>query len=66
MGSYLGVKGVEGGFEVLSELLEGLLRVGYGGISHLVIPGFSVGGSSSSTHFIQGGHDLGSIRGVEG
>ena len=46
MGSYFCVKGVEGGFEVLGELLKGFLRVSYGGIGHLVIPGFGIGGSS--------------------
>ena len=68
MGGYFGVKGVEAGFEVLGELLKGFLRVGYRGIGlgHLVIPGFSIGGSSSSAHFVQGGHDLSGIRGVEG
>ena len=66
MGSGFGVEEVEGGFKVLGELLKGFLGVGYGDIGHLVIPGFSVGGSSSTTHLIQGGHDLGGIRGVEG
>ena len=65
MGSYFGVKGVEGRFEVQSELVKGFLRVGNGSISHLIIPSFSVGSSSSSTHLVQGGHDLGGIRGVE-
>ena len=66
MGSYFSVKGVEGGFEVLGELVEGLFRIGNGSVCHFVILGFSIGGSSSAAHLIQGGHDLGSIRGVEG
>ena len=66
MGGDLSVKGVEGGFEVGDKFVKGFLRGGNGGISHLVIPGFSIGSSSSSTHLVQGGHDFGGIRGVEG
>ena len=65
MGGYFGIKGVESGFEVQSEFIKGFLRVGDGSISHLVIPGFGIRSSSSSTHFFQGGHDLGGVRGVE-
>ena len=66
MGGHLGVKGVECGLKVQGELIEGFLRVGDGSIHHLIIPGLSVRGSSSTTHLVQGGHDLGSIRRVEG
>ena len=66
MGGHLGVKGVEGGLKVLSEFVEGFLGVGDGDISHLIVPGFGIRGSSSSTHLIQGGHDFGGVRGVEG
>ena len=65
MGSYFGVKGVESRFKVQSELIKGLLGVGDGRIHHLVIPSFSTRSSSSTTHFVQGGHDFGSVRGVE-
>ena len=65
MGGHLGVKGVEGGFKVQSELIKGFLGVGDGSISHLIIPYFSIRSSSSSAHLVQGGHDLGGIRGVE-
>ena len=66
MGSYFGVKGVEGGLEILGKLIEGLFGVGNGSICHSVIPGFCIVGSSSTAHFIQGSHDLGGIRVVEG
>ena len=65
MGSYFGVEGVEGGLEVLSELVECLFQIGNGSVSHFVIPDFSIGGSSSSIHLVQGGHDLGRVRGVK-
>ena len=65
MSGYFGIKGVEGGFEILGELVEGLFRVGSGGICHFVIPGFSIGGTSSAAHLVQGGHDLGGIGSVE-
>ena len=65
MSGYFGVKGVEGGFEVLGKLLEGLCGVSNGGICHLIIPSFSIEDSSSTAHLIQGDHDLGSIS-VEG
>ena len=65
MGSYLGVEEVESGLEVLGDLLEGLFGIGDRGVCHLVIPGFGIRGSSSATHLVQGGHDLGSIGGVE-
>ena len=57
---------VENGFNVLGKLLEGLFGVGDGSICHLVIPSLGIGGTSSAAHLIQGGHDLGSVRGVEG
>ena len=65
MGGHLGVEGVECGFKVQGELIEGLFGVGDGSICHLIIPGFSIRGSSSTAHLVQGGHDLGSIRRVE-
>ena len=61
----LGVEGIEGGFNVLSEFIKGFLRVGNGGVSHFIIPCFSIRGSSSSAHFVQGCHDLCGIRGVK-
>ena len=66
MGSYLGVEGVKCGLKVCGELVEGLFGVGDGSISHLIIPGFDVRGSSSTAHLIQSGHDFGGIRRVEG
>ena len=64
VGGDLGVEGVEGGFKVIDELVERLFRVGDVGVGHPVIPGFCVGGSSSSAHLVQGGHDFGGVRGV--
>ena len=64
-GNSFGVEWVEYGFEVLSELVKGLLVVGERGIGHPVIPHFSKGGSSSFTHFIEGCHNLVIVRGVE-
>ena len=66
VGSGSGVKRVECGFEVLGELLEGLLVVGDGGVDHFVIPHLSEGGSSSFTHLVEGRHDLVVVGGVEG
>ena len=66
MGGDLGVKGVKGSFEVLGELVKGFLSIGDGGIGHSIIPGFSVGSSSSIAHLVQRGHDLGGVRGVQG
>ena len=66
MGGYLGIEGVEGGLKVQGELIKGLFRVGDGGVHHLIVPGFYIRGSSSTAHLVQGGHDLGSIRRVEG
>ena len=66
MGSSFGVEGVEGGFEVLGKLFKGLLRVGDGSVHHLVVPSFSVGGSSSVAPLVQSGHGFGSIGGVKG
>ena len=64
MDSHLGVEGVERGLKVQGELVEGFLRVGDGSISHFIIPSFSIRGSSSTAHLVQGGHDFGSIGGV--
>ena len=66
MGGYLGVEGVESGFKVQGELIKGLFGVGNGGVHHVIVPGFCIRSSSSIAHLVQGGHDLGSIRRVEG
>ena len=62
----LSVKGVKSGLKVFDELVEGLFGIRDSVVGHLVIPGFCVGGSSSSTHLVQGSHDLGGVSGVEG
>ena len=66
MGGHLGVKGVECGLKVQGELIEGFLGVGNRSICQFIVPGFSIRGSSSTAHLVQGGHDLGSVRGVQG
>ena len=66
MSGDLGVEGVKGGLEVCDELVKSLFGIGDGVVGHLIIPGLCIGGSSSSAHFVQGGHDLGHVRGVEG
>ena len=66
VGGYLGVKGVERGLKVQGELIKGFLGVGNGSVSHSIVPGFSIRGPSSVAHFVQGGHDLGSIGRVDG
>ena len=66
MSSDLSVKGVKSGLKVFNKLVKGLFSVRASVVSHLVVPGFCVGGSSSSAHLVQGSHDLGGVRGVEG
>ena len=66
MCSDLSVEWVEGGFKVLGEFVKGLLGIRDGGISHSVVPGFGVGGSSSIAHLVQGSHNLGGIGRVQG
>ena len=66
MSGDLSVKWVESGFEVVDELVERLFGVGDVGVSHPVVPGFCIGSSSSSTHLVQGGHDFGSVGGIQG
>ena len=60
------VEGVKSGLKVFDKLVKSLFGIRDGVVSHLVIPGFSIGGSSSSAHFVQGSHDLSGVRGVEG
>ena len=52
VGCGFGVKGVEGGFKVLCELLEGLLSVGDIGICELIIPHLSKIGSLPFAHLV--------------
>ena len=66
VGGDLSVEQIEGGFEVVDELVERLFGVGDVGIGHPVIPSFCVRGTSSSAHLVQGGHDLGGVRGIQG
>ena len=66
MGGYLGVEGVECGLKVQGEFVKGFLRVSDRSISYFIIPSFGIRGSSSTAHLVQGGHDLGSIGGVQG
>ena len=66
VGGDISVEWVEGGFKVVDELVKRLFGVGDVGVGHSVIPGFCVGGSSSSAHLVQGSHDFCGIRGVQG
>ena len=66
VGGDLCVEWVEGGFKVIDKFVEGLFGVGDVGIGHPVVPGFCIGGSSSSAHLVQGGHDFCGIGGVQG
>ena len=66
MSSDLSVEGVKDGLKVFDKLVESLFGIRDSVVSHLVIPGFSVGGSSSSTHLVQGSHDFSGVRRVEG
>ena len=64
--SGIGVEGVESGFEIFCEFVKGFLRGVDGGVCHFVIPHFSEGGAPSFTHFVESGHDLVIVKGVEG
>ena len=66
MSSDLSIEGVESGLKVFDEFVKGLFSIGDGVVGHPIIPSFCVGGSSSSTHLVQGSHDFCGIRGVTG
>ena len=51
-GCGLDIEGVEGGFEVLCEFLEGFLCIGDVGICKFIVPHFGKIGSSSFAHFV--------------
>ena len=65
MSSGLGVEGVKGGLKVFSEFVEGFVRGFDGRVSHLVIPHFSKGGTSSFTHLVRGCHNFVIVSRVE-
>ena len=65
MSSSLGVKGIKGGLKVFGKFVEGFVRGFDGGVSHLVIPHFSKGGSSSFAHFVKGHHNFVVVSRVE-
>ena len=52
MGCGFGVEGVEGGLEVLCELLKGFLSVGDIGICKLIVPYLGEIGSLPFAHFV--------------
>ena len=66
VGGDLSIEWVEGGFKIIDKFVEGLFGVWDTGVSHPVIPGFCIGGSSSSAHLVQGSHNLCGIRGIQG
>ena len=65
VGSSFDVEGVEGGFKVFSEFIEGLFFGINGGIGHSIIPHFREVNTSTLTHLVQGSHDFDLISGVE-
>ena len=65
MSGSLGVKGIEGGLKVFSKFIKGFVRGFGGGVSHLVIPHLSKGGTLSFAHFVKGCHNFVIIGGVE-
>ena len=64
VGSGFGIEGIEGGFKVFGEFVKGFVRGFDGGVSHLVIPHFSKGGTLSFTHLVKGCHNLVVVGGV--
>ena len=65
MSSGLGVEGIKDGLKVFSKFVEGLVRGFDGGVSHLVIPHFSKGGTSSFTYLVKGCHNFIIVNRVE-
>ena len=59
------VEGVEGGFEVFSEFIEGLFFGINGGVGHHVIPHFREVDASTLTQLVQGSHDFNLVGGVK-
>ena len=64
-GGSFNVKGVEGGFKVFSEFIEGLFFGINGGIGHSIIPHFREVNASTLTHLVQGSYDFNFVSGVE-
>ena len=59
------VEGIEGGFKVFGEFVEGLFFGIDGGIGHSVIPHFGEVNTSTLTHLVQGSHDFNLVSGVK-
>ena len=59
------VKGIESGFKVFSEFIEGLFFGIDGGVGHSVIPHFGKVDTSTLTHLVQGSHDFNLVSGVK-
>ena len=64
MGGDFGVEGIECHLKVVRKLLESLLVIGNGGVSHFVIPHFGEGGPMTFTHLIECDHDFVIVRGI--
>ena len=64
-GSSFDIKGVEGGFKVFGEFMEGLFFGIDGGVGHSIIPHIGEVDTSTFTHLVQGSHDFDLISGVE-
>ena len=63
-GGSFDVEGVEGGFKVFGEFIEGLFFGIDGGIGHSIIPHFGEVDASTFTHLVQGSHDFDLVSGV--
>ena len=65
VGGSFDVEGIEGGFKVFGEFVEGLFFGINSGIGHSVIPHFGEVDTSTLTHLVQGSHDFDLVGGVE-
>ena len=65
VGSSFDVEGVEGGFKVFGEFIEGLFFDIDGSVGHSIIPYFGEVNTSTLTHLVQDSHDFDLISGVE-
>ena len=63
-GSGFGIIGKESGLKVRSKLVEGFFGIGDRAVRHLVIPHFRERDASSLAHFVESGHDLVNIGGI--
>ena len=65
MGGGFDVEGIEGGFKVFGEFIEGFFFGVNGSIGHSVIPHLREVNASTLTHLVQGSYDFNFVSGVE-